>query len=147
MKKLLSLFLVLMLLSSLVACSGTTIGSSTPDVLNDGSSGNLESSENENEEASSEDSGTIDEELNSDFKTAMDKYEDFMDDYISFMKKYKANPSDLSLLSDYSKYMSDYVTFVDEFNGWENKDLNASELAYYVEVQTRVSKKLLDVAQ
>ena len=147
MKKLLSLFLVLMLLSSLVACSGTTTGSSTPDVLNDGSSGNLESSENENEEASSEDSGTIDEELNSDFKTAMDKYEDFMDDYISFMKKYKANPSDLSLLADYSKYMSDYATFVAEFNGWENKDLNASELAYYVEVQTRVSKKLIDVAQ
>ena len=30
---------------------------------------------------------------------------------------------------------------------WENKDLNSDELAYYVDVQSRVSKKLLEVTQ
>ncbi len=29
---------------------------------------------------------------------------------------------------------------------WENEDLNNTELAYYIDVQARVSKKLLEVA-
>ena len=85
-----------------------------------------------------------DDTINPDFKAAMDSYEKFMDEYVAFMKKYKNNPTDLSLLSDYAEYMSDYADFVADFEGWENEDLNAAELAYYVDVQARVSKKLLE---
>ena len=35
--------------------------------------------------------------------------------------------------------------FVEDFEKWENEDLNAAELAYYIEVQSRVSQKLLEV--
>ncbi len=85
--------------------------------------------------------------INSDFKVAMDSYEEFMNDYVDFMKKYKANPTDLTLISDYADYMSDYAKFMEDFEAWENEDLNTAELAYYVEVQGRVSKKLLEVAE
>ena len=85
-----------------------------------------------------------DDTIDPDFKAAMDSYEKFMDEYVAFMKKYKNNPTDLSLLSDYAEYMSDYADFVADFEGWENEDLNAAELAYYVDVQARVSKKLLE---
>ena len=35
---------------------------------------------------------------------------------------------------------------VEKFDKWESEDLNDAELAYYIDVQARVSKKLLDVA-
>lgn len=83
--------------------------------------------------------------LGKDFKTAMDSYENFMNGYVDFMKKYNENPSDLSLLSDYADYMSDYTDFVEDFEKWEDEDLNDAELAYYLDVQTRVTKKLLEI--
>ena len=86
-------------------------------------------------------------ELSKDFKNAMDSYEKFMDEYVSFMKNYKENPSDLSLISDYATYMSKYADFVEDFEKWENEEMNAAETAYYIDVQARVSKKLLEVAQ
>lgn len=84
--------------------------------------------------------------MRKDFKDAMDSYEAFMDEYVAFMKKYSDNPSDVGLLADYTKYMSKYADVVEKFDKWESEDLNDAELAYYIDVQARVSKKLLDVA-
>ncbi len=88
-----------------------------------------------------------DESIDPDFKAAMDSYETFMNEYVSFMKKYSANPTDISLIADYADYMSKYSDFVEDFEAWEDEELNNEELAYYVDVQARVSKKLLEVAQ
>ena len=85
--------------------------------------------------------------LSTDFKEAMDSYEAFMDEYVAFMKKYKDNPTDLGLLADYADYMSKYAEFVEDFDKWEDVEMNATETAYYIDVQARVSKKLLEVAQ
>ena len=85
--------------------------------------------------------------IDPEFKAAMDSYEEFMDEYVAFMKKYKANPSDLSLLTDYANYMSKYAEFVEDFEKWEDEEMNAAETAYYIDVQARVSKKLLEAAQ
>ena len=85
--------------------------------------------------------------LDPDFKAAMDSYEEFMDEYVVFIKKYNANPSDMSLLLDYANYMKKYAEFVEDFEKWENEDMNAAETAYYIDVQARVSKKLLEVLQ
>ena len=84
--------------------------------------------------------------MRKDFKDAMDSYEAFMDEYVAFMKKYSDNPSDIGLLADYAKYMSKYADMVEKFDKWESEDLNDAELAYYIDVQARVSKKLLEVA-
>ena len=62
------------------------------------------------------------------------------------MKKYNDNPNDPSLLVDYLDYMSKYADVVDKFDKWESEDLNNTELAYYIDVQARVSKNLLEVA-
>ena len=63
------------------------------------------------------------------------------------MKKYANNPSDMSILSDYTKYMGKYTKMMDDFEKWESEDMNAAETAYYLEVQGRITKKLLEVAQ
>ena len=80
------------------------------------------------------------------FKEAMDSYETFMTDYVDFMKKFEENPSDLSILADYADYMSKYTDFVDDFEAWDDEDMNNAEMAYYIDVQARVSKKLLEVS-
>ena len=64
---------------------------------------------------------------------------------IAFMEKYNNNPSDIGLIADYASYMRKYADFAKKFEQWENEDLNDDELAYYIEVQTRVNQKLLDV--
>jgi len=84
--------------------------------------------------------------IGSEFKAAMDSYEKFMDDYVAFMKKYQANPHDFALIADYAKFMSDYAEVMADFEAWEDENLNDAELAYYIDVQARVSKKLLEVA-
>lgn len=85
--------------------------------------------------------------LRSDFKEAMDNYESFMNDYVDFMKKYQANPTDLSLITDYATYISKYNELSQSFEKWDSSDMNDAETAYYLEVQTRVNSKLLEAAQ
>lgn len=86
--------------------------------------------------------------LRKEFKEAMDSYEDFVDEYVSFMKKYsKSNGTDLSLINDYSKYMTKLSEMEEKFNKWEDENLNTAEEEYYIKVQTRVNKKLLEVAK
>lgn len=81
------------------------------------------------------------------FKKAMDKYEKAMNEYVDFMKKYKdSDGTDLGLLADYASYMNKYAEACDDFDEWDEDDLNNAELAYFIDVQARVNKKLLEIA-
>lgn len=84
--------------------------------------------------------------LRSDFKAAMDSYESTMNEYVEFMKKYKANSSDAELISEYADYMQKYADTADKFQSWKSNNLNNAELSYYLAVQARVTKKLAEVA-
>ena len=76
----------------------------------------------------------------------MDSYESFMDEYVAFMKKYKdSNGTDMSLMTDYYSYLSKYTKLCQDFEKWEEDDLNTAEMSYYIDVQARVNKKLLEV--
>ena len=83
--------------------------------------------------------------LRSDFKKAMDDYESFMNEYVEFMKKYRANPNDTSMLNDYSNYLTKYTKAMESFGKWDEENMNDEEIKYYIEVQTRVNKKLLEI--
>lgn len=99
-----------------------------------------------NSEATIEDEKVDADGIRADFKKAMDEYEDFYDEYCQFMKKYKANPSDLTLLSQYANMLTELGEMDEAFKKWESEDLNDAELAYYMEVNSRITKKLLEVA-
>ena len=78
----------------------------------------------------------------------MDSYEAFIDEYVAFMKKYSdSNGTDMSLISDYTKYMTKLDDANKKFEKWNDSNMNAEESAYYIQVQTRVNKKLLEAAQ
>lgn len=81
------------------------------------------------------------------FKEAMDSYEEFYDEYCDILKKYTENPSDMNLLTDYADMMTKSAEMTEKFNAWENNDLNNAELEYYLDVNNRVMKKLLEVSE
>lgn len=104
--------------------------------------------EKEDKEISQEETTTksSNNDLRDEFKASMDSYEEYMDEYVQFMKKYsESDGSDLSLLKDYSEMMTKYENFVKDFEKWEDEDLNDAETKYYIEVQTRVNKKLASI--
>ncbi|NJP41782.1 hypothetical protein HCH52_12115 [Oscillospiraceae bacterium HV4-5-C5C] len=84
-------------------------------------------------------------EIRPDFKAAMDSYEAFYDGYCEFMVKYQDNPSDLALLTEYADMMTQAADMDEKFSAWESDDLNDEELKYYLDVNTRIQKKLIDV--
>lgn len=84
--------------------------------------------------------------LRPEFKEAMDSYEAFYDEYCTFMVKYKANPTDVNLLSEYSNMLIKLSEMEKAFNEWDEDELNAAELKYYLEVTNRITQKLLEIA-
>lgn len=72
------------------------------------------------------------------FKKAMDSYESAMKEYSSFMKKYTSSSNPVSMLNDYNQIMKKYTNANNEFNKIKKESLNSAELAYYLEVQSRV---------
>lgn len=82
------------------------------------------------------------------FKAAMDSYEAFMNEYCDFMARYaQSDGTDLGLLADYTDYMSKYADVVKDFEAWDNGEMNTVEMAYYLDVQTRIEKRLLEVIE
>lgn len=80
------------------------------------------------------------------FKEAMDSCEQFYDEYVTFMQKYQENSSDLTLLADYASYMTRYEEMMNKLDAIEEDDLTTAELAYYIEVTSRIQQKLLTIA-
>lgn len=79
------------------------------------------------------------------FKEAMDSYEAFIDEYCEFMKKYKANPTDLTLLQEYPTFLQKYNEVTTAFNAWDSSDMTNEELEYYAEVSNRALQKMLEI--
>ena len=75
----------------------------------------------------------------------MDSYESFMNEYVEFMKKYQANSTDLVIISQYPTIMQKSSEQLAAIEKWDSKDMTTDEAKYYVDVQARVSKKLLEV--
>lgn len=94
------------------------------------------------ESASSNDDGTV----SADIKDALDSYEAFVDDYIEFMDRYKNSGDTASMMNDYLEYMQEYNELSQKIDAIDENSLSVADHAYYVEVMSRVSQKLLSAA-
>lgn len=122
----------------------TTKNASTSSISNT-STNNNSSTNNSSNGTSNNSSNTTG--LRKEFKNAMDSYETFMDEYIAFMTKYNnSKGTSTELIKDYGEYMKKYIDAMDAFKNWEGKDLNKEEAKYYVDVQTRVTQKLMNAS-
>lgn len=85
--------------------------------------------------------------IDPDFKAAMDAYEAFYIEYCDFMKEFSAHPSDITLITKYASMLTKAAEVDQAFEAWNDSDLNDEELKYYLDVNNRVMKMLLDAAQ
>ena len=77
----------------------------------------------------------------------LDSYEACMDEYAEFMQKYmKADPNEMmKMMGDYYSILARYTEFTEKLERLDESQLTNAELAYYIEVTGRVSRKLLSV--
>ena len=61
-------------------------------------------------------------------------------------EKIQYYPTNTTLLKQYSSYLEKYIKFTEGFDKWDEDDMNDAEIKYYLEVQSRVSKKLSEVS-
>ena len=77
------------------------------------------------------------------WKKFLKEYEAWVDDYIKLMKKYNANPSDTSLLSDYTDAMQKMVEWSEKADKVSDELANnPAALSEYMETLTRILGKL-----
>ena len=80
------------------------------------------------------------------FRAWVDSYEEFMNEYVDFMKKYgESDGTDLSLLADYATMMSKYTEYVGKIDEIDEDELSAEDWAYYMEAEARILKKLSEI--
>ena len=80
-----------------------------------------------------------------DVKEFLDSYESVMNEYVDFMKKYKDSNYSSNMLTDYLKILDKYTDFVDKIDAVDESEYNDEELKYYLDVTSRVTKKLKDL--
>ena len=87
-------------------------------------------------------------EIRPEVKEFLDAYEACMDEYADFMQHYMNDESDstLSMMGDYYRILTRYTEFAEKIDAFDESELTNAELAYYLEVTSRVSQKLLSVA-
>ncbi|HPX93821.1 MAG TPA: hypothetical protein PK646_06130 [Bacillota bacterium] len=79
------------------------------------------------------------------FKKAMDSYEEFMDEYVAFMIKYKGSTDQLGMLTEYSSYLVKYADAMEKLDELDDEEWSTAETLYFTEVMTRVNEKLATI--
>lgn len=95
-----------------------------------------------NQTSSSNDSSTV----SPDLKDALDSYESFVDEYVEFMERYKNSGNSAELVKDYYDFMQKYADLSGKIDAIDENNLSAADYAYYTEVMTRISQKLMSVS-
>ena len=98
----------------------------------------------ESPESGAEDDGIVDEsQIRPEVKAFLDSYEEFMDEYIEFMTTYSSSSNPVGMMAQYNEIMQKYVSFSQEIEKYDNSNLSNAEMAYYIEVTSRVEQKLI----
>lgn len=79
-------------------------------------------------------------------KEFLDTYESFINDYVSFMKKYSENPGNaLAMLADYSDMMTKYADFEEKIADYDTDTMSVADMKYYLEVIDRCNMKIMEM--
>ena len=79
------------------------------------------------------------------FRKAMDSYEDLIDDYVVFMKKYSESGNSLEMLDEYTEYMDKYTDTMEKINDIDSSKLSKEDALYYAKVTARITKKISEI--
>lgn len=91
------------------------------------------------------------EEVDPEFKAALDQYEAFIDGYCDFLEAYLTADTDtrLSMMEDYAAWMSQYAEVMDAVRTLDacQDEMTPAQLSYYVEVTARVSQRMIEFSE
>lgn len=81
--------------------------------------------------------------VSADWKQFLDDYEDWVDSYIAFMKKYKENPTDTALISEYAEFAGDTAEWSEKAKQYEDglKDMSPADVAEYTKRMGEILQK------
>lgn len=78
-----------------------------------------------------------------DWKTFLEEYETWVDDYIVLVEKYVDNPTDMTILTDYTEMTQEMLEWTEQVGEMEiDLEDDPAALAEYVKELTRISNKL-----
>lgn len=143
MKKLLALVLSLMLLFSFASCGENE---KYDDTKKDETKVETQYNNSYQTTDKAEDK-TTDKNDASEWKKFIKEYDEWVDDYIAIVKKYKDNPTDFSILADYTEMMSDLAEWsakADKVSD-ELEDSPAAAMEYAAEL-AKIAAKLAKAA-
>lgn len=143
-KKISTLIMLCLLMIAMTACGGGSKPAEEP-VEEPGTEQGTEvetEMETETESTSPNENET---EISADFKATMDSYEEFFDEYVDFMKKYKENPTDTTLLTESADMLTKEAEMMREMESMDQSEMTTAEAAYYLEVTSRIYAKLANV--
>ena len=80
------------------------------------------------------------------WKEFLADYEAFMDSYVEIMKKYKADPTDMSILADYTELSAELVEWSEKTEKMQDDLENSPEaLKEYLETLGRITEKMSEL--
>ena len=113
---------------------------------NVGNSNDVSSDEKKPEEAKETKPAQTADGVDPELKAFLDSYEEFMDEYILFMKKYMDDPGNaVTMLGEYASIMEKYGEFAEAVEKYDEKEMSTADAKYYLEVTNRINQKMLDV--
>lgn len=130
----------------LAAAEAESIGSSGNEVeqdsANDTFSGETDFANDTSPEAA--DDTTAMAGIRPEFQAAMDSYEKFFDEYITFMKAYQESDNPAGMAAEYTAMMTQYLETMTALEEIDEDTLSDEEALYYAEVMLRINQKLLE---
>lgn len=139
MKKMYLVFTVLFM-AVMVSCSS---GGDSKKVSSFDEERSFEATES-SEESSNETFSTSDNPDTPDWDDLLDSYEQFVDQYISLVKK--ASKGDVTAIAEYPSVMEKATEFAEKMKGAQS-DMSSSQWARYMEITNKMSKAALELRQ
>lgn len=138
MRKAIGIILIVSLMLMLAACGEVTV------VTDNTQTQTLPVENAENEPDTSTEVETVE---TVEWKQFLQEYEAWVDDYISIVKKYEENPTDMTILTDYMEMLSNLTQWTQKADNIQGSILDTNEALEYSKEMLRIAGKLAEVGQ
>lgn len=145
MKRMLVLLMALTLVFMLTAC-GEKTSEFTQSTSDDTSSVLFEDENDDTTEINSTDVLSNDALADEGWREFLKEYEEWVDKYIAVVKKYNANPSDLSILTEYTSLVTELAEWTEKADDFSDSIVDVDDAAEYSAELMRIAAKLADAA-
>ncbi len=145
MKRMLAILMALTLLFVLTAC-GSGMDDTVHSSLDDVSSTFIFDDVSDNSTEFNSDEVLSNVTSNDDWRDFLKEYEEWVDKYIAVVKKYNANPTDLSILTEYTSLVTELADWTERADDVSDSIADIEDAAEYSAELMRIAAKLADAA-